>query len=97
MLFLFILRLQSSKDSQNTGLVSATPSRSKTSGRRRWTADQGLIDRRAYLHVVHRIRLYALVYFKKKNVGWHKTFLNMVMESFYQEIVLSEDFYKLID
>jgi len=51
----------------------------------------------AYRHVVHRIRFYALVNFKKKNVGWYKTFLNIVMESFYLEIVLREDFYKLID
>ena len=52
---------------------------------------------RAYRHVVHRIKFYALVNFEKKNVGWHKTLLNIVMESFYLEIVLSEDFYKLID
>ena len=36
-----------SKDDQNTWLVSASPSRSKTSGRRRWTADQELIDTRS--------------------------------------------------
>jgi len=59
-------RLGLGKDNQNIRLVSASPSRSKTSGRRPWTADQGLIDRRGLSACSHRIRFYALVNYKRK-------------------------------